>query len=162
MAIWDPIFYGTGWNKVETALRTSRLISLAHLPDQECPKYGPTWAKKGPKEAFKSLLATQIIQEGLFWVGRVGTRLEHPWRHPDGPVWAICHTRNVSIVALRWPKRGQHRLTIAFWSHKSVQRAYFGLGGVEQGWDTNEDIHTDCSLSSVGWLIWNLKCWVKS
>ena len=29
------------WNKVGKALRTSRLTSLAHLPDPEGPKYGP-------------------------------------------------------------------------------------------------------------------------
>ena len=60
MAIWDPLFDETDWNKVGTAHRTSRLISLAHLRDLECPKCGPIGAKKEPKLSLKSLLATQI------------------------------------------------------------------------------------------------------
>ena len=43
-------FNGTGCNKVEIALRTFRLTSLAHLPDPlEFPKYGPKGAKMWPK-----------------------------------------------------------------------------------------------------------------
>ena len=47
MAIWEPLFNGTDWNEVQTALRTSRLISLAHLSDPECPKCGLMRAKMG-------------------------------------------------------------------------------------------------------------------
>ena len=39
----------TDLNEVGTALRTSRLTNLSHLPDPECPKYGPNWAKKWSK-----------------------------------------------------------------------------------------------------------------
>ena len=38
MAIRDPLFNGTGWNEVRTALKLSWLIILAHFTDQECPK----------------------------------------------------------------------------------------------------------------------------
>ena len=31
----------------------------------------------------------------------------------------------------------------AFWPHKLAQRAYFGLEGVEQGWNANEETQTD-------------------
>ena len=63
--MWDPLFDETGWNKVGTAHRTSRLISLDHLRDPECPKCGPMGAKKGPKYAENGILATQI------WVWQV-------------------------------------------------------------------------------------------
>ena len=46
MAIWDPIFNGTGLNKVGMALRTSRLSSLDHLLD---PEMLPYRGQKGPK-----------------------------------------------------------------------------------------------------------------
>ena len=36
------------WNQAGTALRTSRLTSLAHLPDPEYPNYGPRGPKSGP------------------------------------------------------------------------------------------------------------------
>ena len=52
MAIWDPLFYEMCWNKVGTAHRTTRLISLALLPNPECPKYGPMGAKNRLKIAF--------------------------------------------------------------------------------------------------------------
>ena len=77
MAIWDPLFNETGWNKVGTVHRTSRLISLALLPNPECPKYGPTGAKKGQKMAENSILSTQISSYGIFWVGLGVKRLEH-------------------------------------------------------------------------------------
>ena len=45
-----PLYhFGTGWNEVGTSLRTSRLSSLTHLPDPECPKCGSKGAKKWPK-----------------------------------------------------------------------------------------------------------------
>ena len=46
-------------------------------------------------------------------------------------------------MALREPKRDQKRLKLPYWSHKSAQRAYFGLEGAERGWNTKEDIQTD-------------------
>ena len=78
------------WNKVGTPMKTSKQTSLEDFPDPDCPKYGPTEAKKEPKLVFKSLLAKQIGPGGLFQIGRGGTRLEIHWRHPGKPVWAIC------------------------------------------------------------------------
>ena len=49
-----------GWNKVGTPMETSRPTSLGDLPDPDCPKYGPTGAKKGQQLAENSILATQI------------------------------------------------------------------------------------------------------
>ena len=43
----------------------------------------------------------------------------------------------------RGPKSGQNELKIAFWQHKSAGRAYFGMEGLEQGWNTGDDIQTD-------------------
>ena len=64
------------WNQAGTALRTSRLTSLAPLSDPNCPKYGTKGVTKWTKLAKKSLLATQIVPEGLFLVGRGGTRVK--------------------------------------------------------------------------------------
>ena len=66
MAICDHLFNGTGLNKVGTALRTFRLNILAHMPDPKCPEYGPKWAKKSPKQAENSYLATQIGWKAYF------------------------------------------------------------------------------------------------
>ena len=54
------------WNKVGTALRTSRLTSLVHLPEQECPKYGPKGPTKWPIYAENSLLAAQMVPQVPF------------------------------------------------------------------------------------------------
>ena len=147
-----------GWNKLETPIRKSRLISLGHLPLPECPNSGQPGAKKRPKQAKISPLATQISSEGIFWDGRGGTRFAHQCKHPDRPVGAICHIQNVPNLALRQPKRGQNRVRIAFWPNKLVQRAYFGLEGAERGQKTKEVIQTDqfgpfasSKMSQIGW-----------
>ena len=77
------------WNKVGKPMKTSRQTSMGHLPHPECPKFGPTGTKKGPKQSKNSLLPQQFSSKGIFQVGRGGTRLEHQSRHPDRPVWAI-------------------------------------------------------------------------
>ena len=71
------------WNKVGSALRTLRLNSLAQFPDQECPKYCPKGAKKWPKYAKNSLLATQISPEGLFGLKGVEQGLNTTWGIPS-------------------------------------------------------------------------------
>ena len=55
-----------GWKKVGTPRKTSIQTSMGHLPPPECLKCGPMGAKKGPKLAKNSLLATQIGAESLF------------------------------------------------------------------------------------------------
>ena len=47
--------------------------------------------------------------------------------------WLICRAQNVPNVAQRVQKSGQSRLKIAFWPHKLVHMAYFGLEAVDQG-----------------------------
>ena len=67
MAIWDPLFIGTDLNEVGTALRTPKLISLGYLPDPECPKCGPTGAKKGAKIGQKiAFLPQKLAQRAHF------------------------------------------------------------------------------------------------
>ena len=100
---------------------------------------GPKRPQKGQTFAFLGLwpYGTPYLMK------RGGTRLERHIGHPGWSVWLICQTLNVPNVALRGPKRGKNRLKIALWPHKSAHRAYFGLEGVKQGWNTKEDIQTD-------------------
>ena len=66
---------GIGCHKVGTALKTSRLTSLAQLPDQESSKYGVKGTKMLLKWAKKAFLAIQIshildlrgLSNGLNW-----------------------------------------------------------------------------------------------
>ena len=59
---------------------------------------------------------------------------------------------------------GQNKLQIAtqkqITKHKSAHRKYVGLEGTEQGWNTNEDIHTDQFATprmSRIWPYWDQK-----
>ena len=69
--ICNHLFNVMGWNKAGTAPRTFRLTSLAHLPDQECPRYGPKW----PNMLKIVFWQQQLGLLGLFWVGQGGTRV---------------------------------------------------------------------------------------
>ena len=113
-----------------------QLLNLAFIIIK--PSKGPQKGKNGQKLTLSGLwpYGTPYLME------RVGTRLE---RHLDYPGWSFCpfSRPRMSQMLPYWGQKGATNLKIHFWPHKSAQRAYFGLEGVERGWNTNEDIQKE-------------------